>query len=128
MELKEYFETHQGVGVLATGDKDGKTNMALYSRPNFIEDGKIAFIMPERLTQANLTANPHASYLFIQNTGRYQGKRLYLSLVEADKNSPRIPELKRSKHGDPSENHWLMIFTVDKVIPLVGPGEDSDCN
>jgi hypothetical protein len=128
MDLKEYFESNEGVGVLATGDDIGKINTALYSRPNFIEDGKIAFIMPERLTQANLAANPQASYLFIQKTGRYQGKRLHLTLVDAEKNSPRIKELKRSTHGDPAENHWLMVFKVDKVLPLVGPGNDSDCN
>ncbi len=127
MDLKEYFESTEGVGVLATGDDNGKINTALYSRPNFIEDDKIAFIMPERLTQANLATNPNASYLFMQKTGRYQGKRLYLTLVDTEKNSPRIKELKRSKHGDPSENHWLMVFEIDKVLPLVGPENDSDC-
>ena len=77
MDLKAYFESNDGVGVLATGDDKGKINTALYSRPNFIDDDKIAFIMPERLTQANLAANPNASYLFMEKTERYQGKRLY---------------------------------------------------
>jgi hypothetical protein len=125
MDIKDYFESTEGMGVLATGDDNGRINTALYSRPNFIEDGRIAFIMPERLTQANLAANPNASYLFMEKTDRYQGKRLYITLVDAQKNSPRIKELKRSKHGDPSEDHWLMIFKVDKVLPLIGDDRDE---
>ena len=61
MDLKTYFENTKGVGVLATADKDGKVDAALYSRPHFMEDGTIALIMNDRLTHYNLTSNPHAA-------------------------------------------------------------------
>ena len=58
MTLKEYFETNKGFGILATADDQGRTNAAVYSRPHFMEDGTVAFIMRDRLTHNNLTSNP----------------------------------------------------------------------
>ena len=56
--LKDYFENTNGVGVMATADKEGKVNTAVYSRPHFLEDGSVAFIMRDRLTHHNLQSNP----------------------------------------------------------------------
>ena len=74
MELKDYFENTKGVGVIATADKDGKVNAAVYARPHFLEDGTLAFIMRDRLTHSNIQSNPHAAYLFIENGPGYNGK------------------------------------------------------
>lgn len=49
-ELMAYFENAKGLGVIATSDKEGKVNAAVYSRPHFLEDGSLAFIMRDRLT------------------------------------------------------------------------------
>ena len=48
MELKEYFESAKGVGILATADSKGHVDVAVYSRPHFMEDGSLAFIMRDR--------------------------------------------------------------------------------
>ncbi|HPI23199.1 MAG TPA: pyridoxamine 5'-phosphate oxidase family protein, partial [Spirochaetota bacterium] len=45
MDLKDYFETRQGTGVLATADAQGNVDAALYSRPHVMDDGTVAFIM-----------------------------------------------------------------------------------
>ena len=34
MELKEYFESAKGVGILATADSKGHVDAAVYSRPH----------------------------------------------------------------------------------------------
>ena len=39
MELAEYFESAKGRGVLATADKTGRVNLAMYARPYFMADG-----------------------------------------------------------------------------------------
>ena len=57
-DLKDYFENKKGTGVMATSEKEGKVNAAIYSRPHFLEDGSIAFIMRDRLTHHNLQSNP----------------------------------------------------------------------
>jgi len=50
MDLKKYFDTNHGTGVLATADKDGMVDATIYSRPHVFEDGTVAFLMRERLT------------------------------------------------------------------------------
>ena len=42
MELKDYFDSTEGIGVLATADVNGKVNSAIYARPNVMEDGSLA--------------------------------------------------------------------------------------
>ena len=75
MGLQEYFESAKGIGVLATADADGKVNVAIYSRPHFPEgdDQEVAFIMNDRLSHDNVEANPHAAYLFVEETHGYVG-------------------------------------------------------
>jgi hypothetical protein len=41
--LKEYFESTKGSGVLASADSSGKVDAAIYSRPHFVEEGSLAF-------------------------------------------------------------------------------------
>jgi len=50
MGLGEYFDNAKGHGVLATANAEGKVNVAVYSRPHFIDEETIAYIMTERLT------------------------------------------------------------------------------
>jgi hypothetical protein len=63
--LEEDFESTKGSGVLATADSSGKVDAAIYSRPHFLEEGTLAFIMRDRLTHHNLQSNPHATFLFM---------------------------------------------------------------
>ena len=54
MELIEYFKKSEGIGVLATADAQGKVNVAIYSRPHFLDpndDNTLAFIMADRLSR-----------------------------------------------------------------------------
>jgi hypothetical protein len=127
MRLDEYFENARGVGVLSTSDAGGKVNAAIYGRPHFMDDRTVAFIARNRLTRANLLANPSAVYLFKED-GSYEGKRLYLTKTREEKDSPLIGEIRRRKHRDvegknPAEEKFLIYFTIDKVLPLIGDGQ-----
>lgn len=126
MKLSEYFEGQRGLGVLSTSDGSGKVNAAIYGRPHFMDEQTVAFIAAERLTHANLQTNPHAVYLFKED-GRYEGKRLYLTKIREEKDSPLIDEIRRGKHGETAGGYrtgarFLIYFTVDKVLPLIGAG------
>ena len=70
-ESCEYFKNTKGIGVLSTADDSGKVNSAIYSRPHILDDGGIAFIMRDRLTHHNLTENPRAAYLFVEEGPGY---------------------------------------------------------
>jgi hypothetical protein len=124
MALKDYFEEQKGTGVLATADSSGKVDAAIYSRPHFMEDGSIALIMRDRLTHHNLQSNPYATFLFIENGPGYKGKRLYLKKTREENNPELIRKIKRRKYTDDDEEpKFLVFFTLEKELPLIGAGQ-----
>jgi hypothetical protein len=126
MELKEYFESTNGTGILATASSDGKVDAAIYSRPHFFEDGTIAFVMRDRLTHHNIESNPHAAYLFIEEGHGYKGKRLFLTKLREEKDSELADRLKRScltaEEDREKGPKFLVVFEIDKILPLIGAG------
>ena len=126
MEMQKYFEATRGTGVLATADADGKVDAALYSRPHFMDDGTVAFIMRDRLSHANLQSNPHATYLFIENRPGYRGKRLFLTKDREEKGGETLAKLhRRTMRPDDPESEadlFLVYFRVDRELPLIGDG------
>jgi len=123
MNIKDYFETTRGSGVLSTADGNGIVNSAIYSRPHIMEDGSLAFIMRDRLTHKNVQSNPYATYLFREDGPGYQGKRLYLTRIREEENSELISSLSRRTYAsdkDRRESKFLVFFKLEKERPLVG--------
>jgi hypothetical protein len=127
MDLGAYFEQTKGRGVLASADGNGLVDAAVYARPHFMGGGKLAFIMRDRLTHHNLQTNDHAAYLFMEDGPGYKGVRLFLTKVDEEENSELIDQLSRRKYaveeGAEGKSRFLVTFTVDKILPLVGDGK-----
>jgi hypothetical protein len=128
VKLSEYFEAKKGRGVIATADSTGRLTAAIYARPHFSDENTLAFIMADRLTHKNLQSNPHAVYLFMEAGETYAGKRLYLTKTKEEKNSPAIDGIRRRESCPVDEeymqqNRFLVHFTIDKVLPLIGEKE-----
>ena len=123
MKLEKYFEQTKGLGVLSTADGTGKVDAAIYARPHGMEDGALAFIMRDRLSHHNLQSNPHATYLFKEEGSGYRGKRLFLTKVREEQDTDLLESLRRRKstYGN-GEDRFLVFFTLDKELPLVGDG------
>jgi hypothetical protein len=125
MNLSEYFQDVTGRGVLATADSEGKVNVAVYSRPHFIDEETIAYIMTERLTHENLRSNPHAAYIFIEAGEKFAGKRLYLSRIKEETDPEAIAKIRwRKSYAVPedqkNEKRYLVYFRIEKALPLIG--------
>ncbi len=125
MDLKDYFETQKGLGVLATASSDGTVDAAVYARPHVLDDGSVVFIMGDRLGHANLQTNPHAAYLFREEKAGYVGKRLHLTRVKEEADAEKIRALRRRKtpiacEPEEEETRYLVTFRVDRVRALVG--------
>ena len=119
--LQEYFENAKGLGVLATADSEGKVDAAIYSRPHFLEEGTMTFIMRDRLTHHNLQSNPSATFLFIEEGTGYHGKRLFLKKVRDENNPELIKKIKRRTLTNDNEAlAFLVYFTLEKELPLIG--------
>ena len=129
MHMQEYFENRQGVGVLSTADSNGKVDAAIYANPHAMADGTIAFIMRDRLTHKNITANPYAVYLFIENAGGYKGVRLFLKKVREDDDAELIKQMTRrclTAEEDAAKGpKFLVYFEVEKILNLIG-GDSPD--
>ncbi len=124
MSLKTYFENTEGFGVLATADGDGIVDAAVYARPHFMDDGTIAMIMRDRLTHHNLQSNPHATYLFREKKPGYKGVRLFLTKTREEKEGELMQSLRRRQYIDErDETKYLVFFSVDKELPLIGAGK-----
>jgi hypothetical protein len=122
MNLSDYFENADGVGILATSDVSGTVDAAIYAKPCIIDENTIAFSMLDRLSYANIRSNPHAAYMFLENGEGYEGKRLYLTKVREETDSDRIKALKK-KHanivGPDAINKHLVYFTIDGIRTLI---------
>jgi hypothetical protein len=124
MNLKQYFDSTKGLGILSTADSNGKVDSAVYARPHFMEDGTLAMIMRDRLSHHNLQTNPHAMFLFKEEGSGYNGKRLFMTKVREEQNTELLESLRRRKstYGN-GEERFLVFFELDKELPLVGDGE-----
>jgi len=125
MNLNAYFEKAKGLGVLATADADGRVDVAVYARPHVFDPTTVAFIMADRLSHANLQANPHAAYLFREGGEGYRGVRLMLTRTGEQTDAEKIEAMRRRKvppvcPADEAEARFLVTFRVDRVRPLVG--------
>ncbi len=122
MELREYFQENEGVGVLSTSDAQGNVNAAVYARPTIKQDGSVSFIMTESLSYHNVQSNPKASYLFKENSS-WRGKRLYLTKIGEDDDAALIEPLRRRKYSEQTEKKikplHLVHFRVDRQLPLI---------
>jgi len=128
MDLKKYFEGTKGFGVLATADENRQVDVAVYSRPHIFDDKTVAFIMADRLTHHNLQLNPRAAYLFRENATGYKGMRLFLTKIREETDSELLYSIRRRRYASPEgeeeESRFLVFFTIDKTLPLIGTTED----
>lgn len=127
MNLEKYFSETKGKGVMATSDKAGVVNTAIYARPHVLNKGEIAFLMRDRLTHKNLLENDHACYLFIEDNPGYNGVRLYLTKLDESTDSDLIASMTRrglSPEDDKAKgDKFLVRFRVDRVLNLIGGDE-----
>lgn len=127
MDLHNYFENTQGVGVLSTADSQGNVDSAIYARPHVQQDGTLAFIMRDRLSHKNLQSNPKAAYLFLEKGDGYKGKRFFLTKVGQEQDQEKIEALRRRSYKDDHTMHqeakFLVYFQIEKELPLIGSGQ-----
>ena len=124
LDLRDYFEKTQGVGILATSNREGKVDVAVFARPHVMDDGTAAFIMRDKLTHHNLEQNPHAAYMFVEEAPGWRGIRLFLTKIREERNSELLHSLSRrsesSYPGTSPEDRFLVFFSVDMVLPAIG--------
>ncbi len=131
MELKDYFKGHKGFGVLSTSDLKGRVNAAVYAEPHIIDKDRVAFIMADKLTRANIEKNPYAAYLFKDDGPGYKGVRLYLKKQGEYKDEDFVRQVCNIAYPGPFcspealKGSYLLSFKVEKALPLIGDGKKT---
>ena len=124
MSLTDYFETTEGTGILATSDFEGNVDLAIYARPHMTDDETVVLVMSDKLSHTNLQTNPKASYMFIEKTKGYHGKRLYLQKIREENDAELVQSIRRRKRydeeGEAASGSSAVYFKVNKIRPLVG--------
>ena len=129
MNISEYFESFsKRYGVLSTADEKGKSNSALFATPHVFDDGTLGFIMPDRLTHANLQSNPSASFLFMEDEVGFKGVRLHITKIREEKDSDFLYSIRRKRYGSEKgetdqTSRFLVVFKIDETLPLVSSGK-----
>jgi hypothetical protein len=55
----------------------------------------------------------------------YKGKRLYLTKIREEQDSELLYSLRRRSYEDDKDSpKFLVVFQLDKTLPLVGSGEE----
>jgi len=123
MDLGEYFENTEGLGILATADAEGNVDAAIYARPHVMEEGTVAFIMAQGLSYRNVCVNPKAAYLFVEKGQGYKGKRLYLTKTGEQTDRQIVESMRRRQRKDYQADKGksrVVYFKLDKIRALVG--------
>jgi hypothetical protein len=129
MELRKYFQDHEGLGVLSTADRKAKVNAAVYAKPHVIDQDRVAFIMADKLTRANVEENPSAVYLFKEEGPGYKGVRIYLKREAEYKDADFVQQVCHVAYSGPYcspealKGSYVLSFRVEKVLPLAGDGK-----
>ncbi len=123
MDAKEYFSNTNGKGFLATSNRRGEVNIAIYSRPQVQPDGTFVFGMTDRLTHTNLQEDTKAVYAFAEEKG-YNGRRFYLHKTKEETSGALLDQIrdmtdKYAYPGAGKQVKFVVHFKVDQELPLV---------
>ncbi len=130
-KLMDYFNKAPRLGALATADKSGKVDSAVFGSPRMTEEKTVVMGLGKNRTFSNLQQNPHAVYIIMEpgNTlPEWKGIRVYLTMKSSATSGPVLDGYKKQIAAAVGEQAAAMIyaavtFGVDEVRPLVDFGQ-----
>lgn len=94
MDLAAMIEDY-GIGVMATANREGQVNTAVYARPHVIDGTTLVWGMTGGRTYRNLVENPRASFLLRQSGAGFRGARLGLELLRFEETGEMLELVRR---------------------------------
>jgi hypothetical protein len=123
LKLSEMFKK-EGRGVIATSNKQGEVNVAIYAAPHVVDDETLAWGMTEGRTHSNVMENPGAAYLYMYAGAGCSGVRLSLKLKRIEDSGEMLDAIKVrtmeivGPEAAAAVKH-AAYFTVIEVRPLI---------
>jgi predicted pyridoxine 5'-phosphate oxidase superfamily flavin-nucleotide-binding protein len=128
-QVMEMFNRTTRIGALATANKNGDVNAAVFGSPRMIDEDTVIMAIGDNRSYQNLQENPKASFIVIEpgeSPMQWKGIRLYLELDAFERYGELLDSFRekiRKMAGDQSANAIVaaLRFKITDVRPLIAP-------
>ena len=96
-ELMALFNKQPRVGVLATSNKEGDVNAAVFGSPRMTDENTVVMGIGQNRSFRNLQRNPKAVFIVVEpgeSAADWKGARVYLEAVEMEAGGPFFDQIK----------------------------------
>lgn len=127
--VMEMLNKRSRIGVLATSNKNGDVNAAVFGSPYMIDEETVIMAIGDNRSYQYLQENPKASFIVIEpgeTRPQWKGVRLYLEVSEFERYGEVLDSFRetiRKMAGNASANavKAAIRFKVVDVRPLIAP-------
>ncbi len=128
-QVMEMFNRKTRIGALATANKEGDVNAAVFGSPRMIDRETVIMAIGDNRSFENLQENPKASFIVIEpgeSPTDWKGARLYLELDSFERYGELLDSFKeniRKVAGSKSADAIIAAirFKIKDVRPLIAP-------
>jgi hypothetical protein len=129
-ELMEMFNKRPRIGALATANKLGEVNVAVFGSPRMIDENTVVMGIGENRSFRNLQRNPKAVFIVMEpgeTVMDWKGARVYLEATDLETEGKFCDQVKQGiakvvgqKAADMI--HAAVRFKITEVRPIVDRG------
>jgi hypothetical protein len=126
-DLMKLFNKFPRIGALATANKAGDVNAAVFGSPRMVDENTVVMGIGENRTFRNLQRNPKAVFIVMEpgeTVTDWKGARVYLEAVDMETEGAFYNESKQGiakAFGQKAAQmiHAAIRFRITEVRPLV---------
>jgi 3-hydroxyisobutyrate dehydrogenase-like beta-hydroxyacid dehydrogenase len=130
-DVMSMFNQATRIGALATADKNGAVNAAVFGSPRMISEDTVIMAIGDNRSYRNLQENPKASFIVVEpgaNPQEWKGARLYLEVDAFERYGELLDSFReniRKMAGNEAADaiKAAIRFKVTGVRPLIDPLE-----
>ena len=128
-DVMKMFNRQNRVGALATANKNGDVNAAVFGSPRMIDENTVIMAIGDNRSLQYLEENPKASFIVVEpgeSPADWKGARLYLEVDSFERYGEVLDSFReniRKVAGNTSANAIIAAirFKVRDVRPLIAP-------
>ena len=128
-QVMEMFNRKTRIGTLATTNKNGDVNAAVFGSPRMIDEDTVIMAIGDNRSFQYLQENPKAVFIVIEpgsSPAEWKGARLYLEMDSYERYGELLESFReniRKVAGDQSANAIVaaLRFKITDVRPLIAP-------
>ncbi len=129
-ELMDIFNKYPRIGALATSNKEGDVNAAVFGSPRMIDENTVVMGIGENRSFRNLQRNPKAVFIVMEpgeTVMDWKGARVYLEAVDLKTEGEFFDQIKQNiakAAGQQAADmiHAAIRFEIKDIRPIVDMG------